>query len=60
MAFLQFSNDQYGRLVAANENVRMGTFEVVESGELVYIRTMITIFNTASLVGNETAKMHVY
>lgn len=60
MAFKDFSRDQYGRLVSPNENVRMGTFKVQDSGELVYIRTMITLYNTASLSGLETAKMHVY
>lgn len=60
MAFKDFSTDQYGRLVKVNENIRMGTFQVVDSGELVHIRTMITIFNTAGLSGTETIKMHVY
>lgn len=60
MAFKDFSRDQYSRLVEANENVRMGTFKVQDSGQLVHIRTMITLFNTAGLGGSETAKMHLY
>lgn len=60
MAFKDFSNTQYIRLVEANENVRMGTFKVQESGELVYIRTMMVLFNTPMLTGLEQAKMHVY
>lgn len=60
MAFKDFSTDQYSRIAEANENVRMGTFQVNESGQLIYIRTMITLYNLAGLGGLEQAKMHVY
>lgn len=60
MAFKDFSEDQYSRIVQANENVRMGTFKVNESGQLVYLRTMLTLYNVSGLSGNETAKMHLY
>ena len=58
MSFQQFADVQYIKTFDNNEKIRMGSFSVVESLELKYIRSLFYINGTLS--GTEQVQMTLY
>lgn len=59
MAFQQFNEDVYFKTSDTSEEIRMGSFQVQESGELAHIRVWFYGAGMSS-VTNESIKLKVY
>lgn len=60
MSFLDFNEDQYIKVIDTGEKVSIGSFQVLESGEIYAIRILIYINDILSMIGSEQIRVNIY
>jgi hypothetical protein len=60
MSLYEFSQDKYVKTFDTDEEIRMGSFKVQDSGFLGTIRANIFIQNVFDIVGTEVFQMNIY
>lgn len=60
MAFLDFNEDQYIKMLDTGESLRLGSFQTQDDGELFAIRSLIYINDVSQMTGNEEFRLGIY